>query len=109
MQPSIVRRLLVALVAVTLVALAWNAIGMNTVKVLDVNTPYAVAALDDRMPDGGHSVGTVARDNHRLGLDCDLKAGVEPPYCELLIEFGRSPRGIDLTAYDVVRLWVSAS
>jgi diguanylate cyclase (GGDEF)-like protein len=108
MQPSVIRRLLVALVAVTVVALAWNALGMNTVTVLDANTPYAVAALDDRMPDGGHSVGTVTRDNRRLGLDCDVKPGVEPPFCELLIEFGRSPRGIDLTAYDAVRLWIGA-
>jgi diguanylate cyclase (GGDEF)-like protein len=109
MQPTVIHRLLVALVAVTVVALAWNTFGMNTVLALDVNTPYAVAALDDRMPDGGHSVGTVARDNRRLGLDCDIKPGVDTPFCELLVEFGRSPRGIDLTAYDAVRLWISAS
>ncbi|HEX4511204.1 MAG TPA: GGDEF domain-containing protein [Burkholderiaceae bacterium] len=109
MPPSVIHRLLVALVALTVVALAWNALGMNAVTTLDVDTPYAVAALDDRMPEGGHSIATVTRDNRRLGLDCDIKSGIDIPFCELLVEFGRSPRGIDLSKYDHVRLWISAS
>jgi diguanylate cyclase (GGDEF)-like protein len=90
-------------------ALLWNEFGMNTVMTIDASTPFAIAAVDDRMPDGGHSVGTVSRENRRLALDCQIAYGYEWPFCELEFEFSPAPRGIDLSRYDAVRLWITAS
>ena len=109
MHARVLRRLLIVLLAVTVVALLWNAFGMNSTLVIDASSPYAIAALDDRMPDSGHSVGTFTRENRRLTLDCQIAYGYEWPFCEVMIQFAPAPRGIDLSRYDAVRLWISAS
>jgi diguanylate cyclase (GGDEF)-like protein len=109
MNPRVLRRFLVALLVVTVLALLWNEYGMDTVMTIDASTPYAIAALDDRMPDGGRSVATVARENRRLALDCEIAYGYEWPFCEMLIPFKPAPRGIDLSGYDAVRLWITAT
>jgi len=109
MNPRVLRHLLIALLAVTVLALLWNEFGMNTALTIDASTPYAVAALDDRMPDSGHSVGTVTREHRRLNLDCEIAYGYEWPFCEVMIEFAAAPRGIDLSRYDAVRLWITAT
>jgi diguanylate cyclase (GGDEF)-like protein len=109
MNPRALRPLLIALLALTVVALLWNEIGMNTVMTIDAASPFAIVALDDRMPDGGRSVATVARENRRLGLDCEIANGYEWPFCEMLVQFRPAPRGIDLSRYDAVRLWITAT
>jgi diguanylate cyclase (GGDEF)-like protein len=109
MTPRALRTLLVALLAVTIVALLWNEFGMDTVLTIDAGSPYAIVALDDRMPDGGRSVATVSRENRRLALDCEIAAGYEWPFCEMLVQFRPAPRGIDLSRYDAVRLWITAT
>ena len=109
MNPRVLHRFLVALLAVTVLALLWNEFGMNTVMTIDGSTPFAVAAIDDRMPDGGHSVATVTRDKGRLDLDCRIGFGYEWPFCEMQVGFRAAPGGIDLSGYDTMRLWITAS
>ena len=109
MHARVLRRLLIVLLALTGVALLWNQFGMTSTMVIDGRSPYAARALDDRANDGGHSIATVSHAGGALGLDCDLRAGYEWAYCELRLEFAQAPRGIDLSRYDSMRLWVTAT
>ncbi len=109
MHARVLRRLLIFLLALTGVALLWNEFGMNSTLVIDAHSPYAVAALDDRANDGGRSVATVSRERGALGMDCELRPGYEWAFCELRLEFGKAPLGVDLSRYDSMRLWVTAT
>ena len=107
MHARVLRRLLIALLALTGIALLWNQFGMTSTLVIDARSPYRVLALDDRANPGGRSVARVTREG--VGMDCDLRAGYEWAFCELEIEFGQGPRGIDLSRYDSMRLWITAT
>jgi len=109
MHARVLRRLLIALLALTGIALLWNQFGMTSTLVIDARSPYRVLALDDRANAGGRSVATVSREGGAIGMDCDLRAGYEWAFCELEIEFGAAPHGIDLSRYDSMRLWVTAT
>jgi diguanylate cyclase (GGDEF)-like protein len=109
MHARVLRRLLIVLLVLTGFALLWNEFGMNSSMVIDAGSPYTAVALDDRANPGGRSVATVAHDHGALGLDCDLRAGYEWAFCELRLEFGKEPHGIDLSRYDSIRLWVRAT
>ncbi len=109
MHPRAIRRLLIVLLALTGLALLWNEFGMTSTLVIDARSPYAVTALDDRANPGGRSVATVRRGVDTLGMDCDLRAGYQWAFCELRIEFAKAPGGIDLSRYDSMRLWVTAT
>jgi diguanylate cyclase (GGDEF)-like protein len=109
MHARVLRRLLIVLLAVTVVALLWNQIGMHTTMAIDGRSRILVNAVDDRDPDGGRSVASVDRTNGALGLDCQVAAGYEWPFCELRLEFSQAPAGIDLSRYDSIRIWMSAS
>jgi diguanylate cyclase (GGDEF)-like protein len=109
MHASVLRRLLIALVALTVVALLWNRFGMESTLVIDPKTNFAIEALDDRASDGGNSVATIVRDGRQLGLDCMIAKGYQWPSCELLVRFRRAPSGIDLSGYDSVRLWITST
>ena len=109
MHARVLRRLLIILLALTVVALLWNEFGMNSSMVIDAHSPYAARALDDRADEGGMSVATVTHDHGALGMDCDLRPGYEWAFCELRLEFGKAPNGIDLSRYDSMRLWVTAT
>ena len=109
MHARVLRRLLIILLALTGIALLWNEFGMNSAMVIDARSPYAARALDDRANEGGMSVATVTHDHGALGMDCDLRPGYEWAFCELRLEFGKAPNGIDLSRYDSMRLWVTAT
>ena len=109
MHAHVLRRLLILLLALTGVALLWNEFGMNSVMVIDGHSPYAARALDDRVNPGGKSVARVTHDHGTLGMDCDLRAGYEWAFCELALDVGKIPNGIDLSRYDSMRLWVKAT
>ena len=108
MHARVIRRLLIVLLAFTGIALLWNQFGMTSTMVIDAHSAYPVAALDDRANPGGRSVATVSRGG-ALGMDCDLRAGYEWAFCELRLEFAKAPGGIDLSRYDTMRLWVTAT
>ena len=109
MHARVLRRLLIVLLALTGIALLWNRFGMNTTMVIDAGSPYPAVALDDRANPGGRSVASVQRSDGQLGMDCDLRAGYEWAFCELRLEFARAPRGIDLSRYDSMKLWITAT
>jgi len=109
MHARVLRRLLIVLLALTGIALLWNQFGMTSTLVIDARSPYQVGVLDDRANPGGRSVATVSREGGGVGMDCDLRAGYEWAFCELQIEFGKGAHGIDLSRYDSMRLWVTAS
>jgi len=109
MHARVLRRLLIVLLALTGVALAWNQFGMTSSLVIDARSPYKVTAVDDRANPGGRSVASAVRDGQALGMDCDLRAGYEWAFCELAVQFGTGPSGIDLSRYDSMRLWITAS
>ena len=109
MHARVLRRLLIALVAVTVVALLWNRFGMESTLVIDPRTSFAIEAVDDRISDGGNSVATIVRDGQHLGLDCQIAKGYQWPSCELVVRFRRAPAGIDMSGYDSVRLWITSS
>jgi len=109
MHARVLRRLLIAMVVLTIAALLWNAFGMESSLVIDPHTSLAIEGADDRAVDGGDSVATVVRDGRRLGVDCMIGKGYQYPFCELVVRFKRPPSGIDLSGYDSVRLWISSS
>jgi diguanylate cyclase (GGDEF)-like protein len=109
MHARVLRRLLIVLLALTGVALLWNQFGMTSTMVMDAHSPYTVQALDDRNNAGGGSVASVSRVGGMLGLDCDLRAGDEWALCELRLELAKAPHGIDLSRYESMRLWVTAT
>jgi diguanylate cyclase (GGDEF)-like protein len=109
MHARVLRRLLIVLLALTGVALVWNQFGMTSTLVIDARAPYAVRALDDRANPGGRSVATVSHEGGAIGMDCDLQHGYEWAFCELQIQFGKGPQGIDLSRYESMRLWLSAT
>jgi diguanylate cyclase (GGDEF)-like protein len=82
---------------------------MTTTMVMDAHTKFQADAMDDRANPGGRSVATLSRLGDTLGMDCDLRAGYEWAFCELQIEFAKAPRGVDLSRYDSMRLWITAS
>jgi diguanylate cyclase (GGDEF)-like protein len=109
MHARVLRRLLIVLLALTGVALLWNQFGMTSTMVIDARSPYASRVFDDRGNPGGKSVASINQSGGQLGMDCDLRAGYEWAFCELRLEFAKSPRGIDLSRFDSMRLWITAT
>jgi len=109
MHARVLRRLLILLLALTGIALLWNQFGMNSTMVIDARSPYEIAGLDDRANPGGHSIATVSRADGKLGMDCDLRAGYEWAFCELRVELAKAPRGLDLSRFESMKLWVTAT
>ena len=109
MHARVLRRLLILLLGLTGIALLWNQFGMTSSMVIDAHSPYNVRTNDDRANKGGQSVATIVREGNQVGMDCDLRPGYEWAFCELRIEFAQSPRSIDLSRFDAMRLWIKAS
>ena len=109
MHARVLRRLLIVLLALTGVALLWNQFGMTSTMVIDARSPYNALALDDRANVGGRSVAILARAHGDLGIDCDLRAGYEWAFCELRLELANAPHGIDLSRFDSMKLWITAT
>jgi len=108
MSIQVWRRLLMALLAITVIALAWNHWGMEHRLVIDANSRWTVNATDDREFDGGDSVAKLRRDGQRLLLDCELGKGYQYPFCELQFILAQPPQGLDLSSFDTLDLTMSA-
>jgi len=109
MPSRVLRRLLVVLLAVTALALLWNALGMNSTLVIDGSGPYGLSVQDDRRAASGASVARATRGDGDFGLDCLIAPGQDAPFCEMRIDLGSAARGLDLSRFDSMRLWISAS
>src|SRR5688572_27115896 len=96
------------LIAATVGVLLWNHFGMRTTLSIDAGSGHGARAIDDR-GNGGHSTSSLKRENGKWVLDCDIRPGYQWPYCEVSIELGKGPRGVDLTRYDSVKLWIDYS
>jgi diguanylate cyclase (GGDEF)-like protein len=108
MHARVLRRSLISLLALTLLALLWNTFGMNSTLVIDAHSPFVANALDDRVLQGGDSAAVVTRQGDAIGLDCRIAVVTPQPSCELRLEFGRAG-GVDLSRFDGIRLWLSAT
>ena len=106
MNNRMLRRWLAGLIAATVLVLAWNRYGMDSVLSIGVDTAYKVTPIDDRAS-GGKSEARLTRKDGKLVLDCEMRAGYEWPYCQTAIELAPAPRGVDLSQYDSVRLWLT--
>ncbi|HEV8692543.1 MAG TPA: GGDEF domain-containing protein [Ideonella sp.] len=102
------RRLLMALLAITVLALAWNHWGMERRLVIDAASRWPVMAVDDRSADDGNSVSELRREGQRLVLDCVIGKRYQYPFCELQFALGQAPLGMDLSRYDSLRVWLTA-
>ena len=107
MSRKLIDGLLLALVLATLAALVWHHHVPDRSLVVDVNSPFNMRAVDDRAS-GGHSHALLRRGNGVLDLDCTIDANYKWPYCEISVELGAPPQGMDLTGYDTVKLWMRA-
>ena len=105
MNTTTLHRLLMVLIATTVGLLLWNHYGMTTTLAIDSSSGHVVHALDDRS-NGGRTTSSLKRENGRWVLDCEVRTGYQWPYCELSIELAQPPKGVDLSRYDSVRLWI---
>ena len=97
---------LLALVIMTIVALVWNHYGMNSILVIDANSPYKIQAIDDSSATGDTS-SVLKRENGDLVLYCKIGTASKWPFCEISIALGEAPNGMDLTRYDTLRIWAT--
>ncbi|MBW8779445.1 MAG: hypothetical protein JF585_09530, partial [Burkholderiales bacterium] len=101
---------LMALVLLSVAALLWNTVGMNHTLVIDGRSAYPVRPIDDRDPGNhGSSVATIERQGHRLALQCEVGMAAAYPFCSMHITLGPEPRGIDLSEFSVMRIWLDAT
>jgi diguanylate cyclase (GGDEF)-like protein len=97
-----------ALFLVTAMGLAWNQLGMNHHLDLGADSGVAVRVIDDGSS-GGNTVSSLRREGKTLVMVCDIRAGYAWPYCNLVFELGRPPRGVDLSAYDTINVRATAT
>jgi diguanylate cyclase (GGDEF)-like protein len=109
MHSRVLPRLLIALLAVTVVALAGHAWGMNTTLAWDARSPGLTSTFDDRATPQGRSVARATYSDGGLGLECRIEAGAAAPFCELRVEIGKEAQDVALDRYDVLRVWMTAT
>ena len=87
------------LIAATVLVLVWNQFGMERHLALSGASAVGVRTVDDSSS-GGRSSSTLRREGDDLVMECDIRAGYAWPYCSLVFELGKVPRGVDLSGYD---------
>ncbi|MCV2369526.1 GGDEF domain-containing protein [Roseateles oligotrophus] len=94
----------------TLLALYANEHWMTRTLRIDAASHPAdlVKAVNDSI-DGGLSEGRLERRGNGWILHCEIRPGYEWPFCDLQVRLAELGRGVDLTQFDSVRLWVRAS
>ena len=101
---------LLALVLLSVAALLWNAVGMNQTLVIDGSSAYPVRPIDDRDPGNhGNSIATIERRGRRLALQCEVGTAAAYPFCSMHFTLAPEPRGIDLSEFSVMRIWLDAT
>lgn len=106
----ILRRLLLALLLSTLLALYANANWMTRVLRIDASTHtlQQVTAVNDQ-EEGGRSLARIEPQGSGWVLHCNIQRGYEWPFCDLQIPLGVAGQGLDLSQFDSLRLWVRAT
>jgi diguanylate cyclase (GGDEF)-like protein len=85
------------LLVLTAAALLWNEFGME--RHLGLDTRWRSLQTVDDGSSGGKSSSSVRRVGDELVMDCDIRAGYAWPYCTLVFELAKPPKGVDLSAY----------
>nr|WP_314899229.1 GGDEF domain-containing protein [uncultured Deefgea sp.] len=99
---NFLRITMIILMLLSVGLLLWQHFGMTRILRIDPQTPYLVKSIDDRTQ-GGASVGTFAKNNGSLQLQCDLKKNkYEWPFCEMSIALSNTAQGVDLSQFDRV-------
>jgi diguanylate cyclase (GGDEF)-like protein len=93
----------VVLLAVTIVSLVWQQVGMERVVEFNGSNLVEAAAGDDREGNGA-SVAGLHHDGSALRLSCNLVKHAMWPYCRLRLSLGTGMRGMDLTRFDRMSL-----
>jgi diguanylate cyclase (GGDEF)-like protein len=105
----VLRRLLLVLSVLTLLGLYANAFWMTRVLRVDGHGPdQVVTAVDDR-GEGGRSEGQVLPDGEGWRLRCEIRAGYEWPFCDMQVALGAEGQGLDLSAFELLRLRLVSS
>lgn len=94
---------LLVLVVLTLTLLTWHHFGMERVLILGSETTHIFAVNDDRT-EGGDSVSRLSMANKAHILNCQLRDKYQYPFCGVSIRLAEMPYGVDLSAYDSVRV-----
>ena len=94
------------LLAATVLALVWNEFGMERHLVFSAKSGAPVSTVDDGSS-GGKSSSKFRREGDDLVMDCDIRAGYAWPYCNLVFDLGKIPKGIDLSGFDSMRVQAS--
>lgn len=97
------RRYILGLAMLSLFALYANEHWMKTYITIDAKRVSNVSAIDDR-PEGGKSVAKLTKSSESIRLDCDIVVAYQWPFCELAIQFNDDKNGINLEAFDSLRL-----
>ncbi|MBC3871957.1 sensor histidine kinase [Undibacterium flavidum] len=96
-------RLLLSLLLLTALALYAHANWMTRIWRVDNLSTIIFSAIDDS-PDGGKSHAKITKTKDGLELDCQIALGYQWPYCELALRFSDEKNGVDLRAFDSLRL-----
>jgi diguanylate cyclase (GGDEF)-like protein len=92
------------LLLLTVVLLAWQHFGMETVVELAGNR-FPIGIEDDRSSiAGGASVGVIERQGRDLVVRCRLLQKYNWPYCKLTISFLKGNVGMDLSGFDFLTI-----
>ncbi|WP_341675354.1 GGDEF domain-containing protein [Niveibacterium sp. SC-1] len=94
-----IRWIVASLMLISVVALAWQQLGMNVSVRIDAATHWSLTASNDKAS-GGASEATLSREGQKLVLHCKLAAGATPAHCGLDAEIGKASRGYDFSRFD---------
>jgi len=96
------RFLLATLIVATAALVGWQTFGPPRVVTLAPDQ-YSFSATGDRTS-GGNSVAELTPIESGVRLGCAISHGYQYPYCTTTIRLGDLDEGMDLTAYDTLRL-----
>jgi diguanylate cyclase (GGDEF)-like protein len=98
------RLLLIALVIVTMGLLGWQSYG--PARVLPLSPTDFHYSVGSDMVSGGNSTAELRPLEAGIQLACTIRRGYTWPYCVASVRLGNEPKGLDLTAYESLRLKV---
>lgn len=106
MLPSYFRvtnQLFWALLGISLLAIVLFEFGPERRLDILANAELSAKAQDDR-GQSGLSVATLVPQGGKPAIDCQLRAGADSPFCELILTLTKPERGIDLSYFSGMRV-----
>ncbi|WP_182075409.1 GGDEF domain-containing protein [Deefgea sp. CFH1-16] len=101
----LLRRIMVALMLLSVVLLMWQHWGMTRVIRFDAENDAGIFFPIDDRPLGGKTVSSVTRQGDAMLLSCALDAQAYAwPFCEASVRIAIAPDGIDLSGLDEMHL-----